>query len=322
MATGQATYKEQNKLVNTNTKLLKRLQTIAPFVGNTPLFPIQKVYQKKGVQILAKLEWRQFGNSVKARPAFNIIKEAIASGKLTKNHHLLDATSGNTGIAYASLGAALGIPVTLCIPENASKERKQILEALGVHLIYTSKFDATDGSQLKAKELKATYPEKYYYADQYGNDNNWKAHYNTTAVEILAQTNQQITHFVAGLGTTGTFVGTSRRLKLENPNLQTISLQPEIALHGLEGWKHLPTAKVPKIYDATIADASLVIDTLTAYDLIKQVAEKEGLLLSPSAAANLAGAIQVAEQIDKGVIVTVFPDSADKYSEVLKQIFK
>lgn len=301
--------------------LLKRLETIAPFVGNTPLYPIKRAYQKKGVQIYAKLEWQQLGNSVKARAAFHIFKAAIKAGHIKKGMHLLDATSGNTGIAYAAIGAALGIPVTLCLPENASKERKQILSALGVHIVYTSRFEGTDGAQDRAKELKAQYPDKYYYADQYANDNNWKAHYKTTAEEIWQQTNQQITHFVAGLGTTGTFVGTSRRLRELNPAIRLIAYQPELAMHGLEGWKHLPTAKVPKIYDDTIAHENYVVDTLDAYKWIKIFAQKEGILLSPSAAANLAGAIKVAEQIEEGVIVTMFPDDSTKYSEVIDQLF-
>ncbi|MCL4122115.1 UNVERIFIED_CONTAM: hypothetical protein GTU68_011610 [Idotea baltica] len=261
------------------------------------------------------------GGSVKARPAFNIIKQAILEGKLTEGKHLLDATSGNTGIAYATFGAALGIPITLCLPENASQERKQILTALGVDLIYTSRFESTDGAQLKAKELVAQNPEKYYYADQYANDNNWKAHYNGTALEIWEKTNQQITHFVAGLGTTGTFMGTSKRLHELNENIECVALQPNNPMHGLEGWKHLETAIVPKIYNENAADSFLEVDTIESFDMVKSIAQKEGLLVSPSAAANLLGAIQIAEQIDEGVIVTTFADNAEKYSEVMKHIF-
>lgn len=291
----------------------KKLRNIAQFIGNTPLFPLNNVYQKAGVKIFAKLEWQQFGGSVKARPAFNIFKNAIEAGYIKAGMHLLDATSGNTGIAYASIGAALGIPVTLCVPENASNARKQILESLGANMIYTSRFESTDGAQAYAKQLKAEQPDLYYYADQYANPNNWKAHYHGTALEIFEQTEGAITHCVAGLGTTGTFVGTSRRLKALNPHIKLVSLEPDIALHGLEGWKHLETAKVPKIYDPTIADQHLEIDTEEAYFFIKKVAEKEGLLISPSAAANLVGAIRVAERISEGVIVTVFPDNGDKY---------
>ena len=305
-----------------NQNMLERLHQIEALIGNTPLYPINRVYNKPGVKIYAKLEWQQFGASVKARPAFNIIKQAILNGNLNENVHLLDATSGNTGIAYASIGAALGIPVTLCLPENASAERKIILKSLGVNIIYTSRFEGTDGAQDKAKELKEQFPEKYYYADQYANDANWKAHYHTTAVEIYSQTRGEISHFVAGLGTTGTFTGTGRRLRELQPDVRLTSLEPDLALHGLEGWKHLETAKVPKIYDNTIAHENFGIDTLEAYELVKQFAKTEGFLLSPSAAANLVGAIKVAENIKQGVIVTLFPDNADKYGEVLTALMK
>lgn len=302
-------------------QLLLRVEQIEPFIGNTPLFPISNVFKKKEVQIFAKLEWMQLGGSVKARPAFNIIKQAVLNGELYEGRTLLDATSGNTGIAYATIAAAIGMPVTIVIPENASAERISILKSLGAELIFTSKFDATDGSQAKALELKNENPEKYYYADQYANDANWKAHYNGTANEILYQTKSTITHFVAGLGTTGTFVGTARGLRELNPTIHFVSLQPETALHGLEGWKHLETAKVPQIYDNDLADICLEIPTTESYKLIKEVSRKEGLILSPSSAANLAGAIRVANSLTKGVVVTVFPDNGDKYGEVLKQIF-
>ncbi len=307
--------------VSPNTALIKRIKEIEPHIGNTPLFEIRNAYRKKGVRIFAKMEWQQLGNSVKARPAFNILKQAILNHQIKPDTHLLDATSGNTGIAYASIGAALGVNVTLCLPENASKERKLILQSLGANITYTSRFEATDGSQVKAFEMKKASPRKYYHADQYSNENNWKAHYHTTAEEIYKQTHGKLTHFVTGLGTTGTFVGTSRKLQLLNPNIQTVSLQPEIAMHGMEGWKHLETAKVPKIYDSSVADANLTVDTMESYEWIKRFARKEGILLSPSSAANFAGAVKVAEQIDEGIIVTMFPDSADKYSEVLKQVF-
>lgn len=293
----------------------------AKLVGKTPLFEIKNVFQKAGIRLFAKLEWQQIGGSIKSRPAFNIIKNAVRSGQLGQGQHLLDATSGNTGIAYASIGAALGIPVTLCVPENASKERKRILKALGAHIIYTSRFDGTDGAQLEAKERFQQAPDQYYYADQYANDCNWRAHLEHTAPEIWCQTNGKITHFVAGLGTTGTFMGTGKGLKCHNNQIQLIALQPNNPMHGLEGWKHLETAIVPKIYDTTLADQVLEVDTIDAYNLIKQVALKEGLLISPSAAANLAGAIKVAKNIKKGVIVTTFADSADKYPEVVEQVF-
>lgn len=301
--------------------LTERVHQLEEQIGNTPLIPIRTVFQKKGVQILVKLEWQQLGASVKARPAFNIIKSAILSQQLYKGRRLLDATSGNTGIAYAHIAAALGISLTIVLPENASQERKYILKALGAELIYTSKFGGTDEAQEKAKELANTYPDLYFYADQYSNPANWQAHQLTTAPEIWAQSKQQITHFVAGLGTTGTLVGTSKGLKALNPSIQSIALHPETALHGLEGWKHLETAKVPLIYAPQLIDQHLEISTLEAYEYLKQIAAKEGLLVSPSAAANLAGAIKVANQLNEGTVVTVFPDDASKYGEVLQHLF-
>ena len=305
-----------------NSRLEAQVRSIGQFVGKTPLFPITQAFQKDGVQIYAKLEWQQMGMSVKARPAYQIIKDAILRGNLTEGKHLLDASSGNTAIAYAAIGAALSIPVTICLPENASEERKVYLKALGAELILTSRFGGTDDAQAVAKELAQDKPSLYYYADQYGNDSNWKAHYLTTSEEIYRQTNGEITHFVAGLGTTGTFTGNSRRLKELNQNIHLTSLQPNAAMHGLEGWKHLETAKVPAIYDATIAHQNLEIDTYEACDMVKEVARKEGLLISPSAGANLVGAIKVAKQIDQGTIVTLFPDDASKYGEVMKLVFQ
>jgi cysteine synthase B len=302
-----------------DTTLWQKVIALERQVGNTPLYHVIKLFNKRGVQLYAKQEWKQIGGSVKARAAYNIIRAAIQSGQLTPAKILLDATSGNTGIAYASIAKELGIRVALCVPENASAERKQILQSLGAQVIYTSKFEGTDGAQQVARSLAEEQPYKYFYADQYKNNNNWKAHYHTTALEIY---NEQpgITHFVAGLGTTGTFIGTGRRLKELNSNIKLVSLQPDFALHGLEGWKHMETAVVPAIYDASLADANLEVGTDEAYKLIREAYEKEGLLLSPSSAANLAGAIKVANSIDKGIIVTVLPDNADKYGEVIKQV--
>jgi len=304
-----------------NTGLKERISKVERLVGKTPLYEFTNVFHKPGVRVFAKLEWQQFGGSVKSRPAFSIFKHGIRTKKLKGGKHLLDATSGNTGIAYATIGAALGIPVTLCLPENASTERKQILQALGVEVIYTSRFESTDGSQRRAREVFRENPEKYFYANQYGNVNNWKAHFETTAVEIWQQTHHKITHFVAGLGTTGTFVGTSRGLKKFNPKIQVTALQPNNPMHGLEGWKHLETAIVPKIYDRGLADRFLEIDTPESYEMVKRIAQKEGLLVSPSSAANLLGAIKLAEEIEEGVIVTTFADNAEKYSETMKEIF-
>lgn len=302
--------------------MLKQIESLSAFIGNTPLYPINKVFQKNGVQVYAKLEWQQFSGSVKARAAFNILKSAILEGHINSQRGIIDASSGNTAVAYATIGAALGIPVTLCVPENASEQKKIALEAVGANVIYTSKYGTTDESQEKALSLFNEHPDKYYYTDQYNNPNNWKAHFNGTANEIWNQTQGNITHFVAGLGTTGTFIGTSRKLKELNSSIRTISLQPETALHGLEGWKHLESAKVPGIYDMQVADNNYFIETFEVYEFMKEVAKKEGLLLSPSSSANLLGAIQVAKKIEKGVVVTVFPDHGSNYQEVLSEIFK
>jgi len=302
--------------------LLRRIAEIEPFIGNTPLFPIHGFIDNPSVSIWAKLEWTQVGCSVKARPAFNIIKDAILAGQLDENKHLLDASSGNTGVAYGAIGAALGLPVTLCLPENASEQKISALKYYGVDIIYTSRFDGTDGAQEKALELAAQHPDKFFYADQYANDSNWRAHYKTTAHEIFKQTNGTLTHFAAALGTTGTFIGTSRKLKELMKDIEVVALHPDSALHGLEGWKHLETAKVPKIYDDKVADDNLDVSTEEAYRLVKEVARKTGLLLSPSAAGALAGALKVAGGIEKGVVVTVFPDHGSNYPEVLRELIK
>ena len=301
--------------------LLNKVKFIGSNIGNTPLYQVKNIYKKKGVEIFAKKEWMQLSGSVKARAAYNIIFSAIENGELTQNKILLDATSGNTGIAYATIAQKIGIPFELCLPENASPERKKILQSLGAKIIYTSKFEGTDGAQKVAAELSQKYPDKYFYGDQYKNDNNWKAHYNGTAVEIFEEL-PCITHFTAGLGTTGTFIGTSRRLKELKPAIELVSLQPNTPMHGLEGWKHLQTAVVPSIYDDTLATRNMEIDTTEAYAMIKKVCEEEKLLLSPSSAANLIGAIKIAEQIEHGIIVTVFPDNADKYQDIIKKILE
>lgn len=305
-----------------NNTLLEKITAIEKRVGNTPLYRVPlSLYNKPGVEIFAKKEWKQIGGSVKARAGYNIIRRAIESGELTAGKILLDATSGNTGIAYAAIGREIGLKVALCLPENASIERKQILTDLGVDIIYTSPFEGTDGAQQKALELFKEFPDKYFYADQYKNENNWRAHYNTTAKEIIEEI-PGITHFVAGLGTTGTFIGTGRRLRELRRDIKLISFQPDSALHGMEGWKHLETAVVPTIYDASVANENIDISTEEAYDMLKRVYKADELLLSPSSAANIAGAVKVASQIEKGVIVTVLPDNAEKYSEVINKLIK
>lgn len=294
---------------------------LSGMIGNTPLFHLERVFSKPQVDIYAKLEWMQMGGSIKSRPAFNIISEALTTGELKHGKELLDASSGNTAISYAAIGAALGIGITICLPENASKERITILKAHGAKLVFTSKFGGTDEAQAKAKEVKKQDPERYYYADQYNNPNNWKAHYNYTAQEIIEQTRGEVTHVVVGLGTTGTAMGLGRKLKEFNPDIKLITLQPDVAMHNLEGWKHMETALVPAIYDQNIADANLEIDSYQALLMVKDIASKEGLMVSPSSAANLLGAIKVAEQIESGTVVTVFPDNAEKYSEILNDVF-
>jgi S-sulfo-L-cysteine synthase (O-acetyl-L-serine-dependent) len=292
-------------------------------VGNTPLLRLERVAADlPGTQILGKAEWANPGGSVKDRPAFNIVREAERTGQLRPGLTLLDATSGNTGIAYAMIGAARGFPVKLCMPSNVSLERKRILKAYGAEIVFTDPNDGSDGAIRKARELVAADPEKYFYADQYSNDANWRAHYETTANEIWRQTDGRITHFVATLGTSGTFVGCARRLRELNPKIKCISLQPDSPFHGLEGLKHMATAMVPKIYDPSLADEDHGISTEAAYAMLKRLAREEGLLVGISSGAAVVGALELAQRlhntgwVDKNaeaVIVTVLCDSADKY---------
>lgn len=312
-------FMETTTTSHTGADLLKAVQSLEKKIGHTPLHRISRLFNKKKVNIYAKQEWMQLSGSVKARAAYNIIRKAIENGELTPRKTLLDATSGNTGIAYAHIAQLLNIPVALCLPENASRERKEILQSLGVRLILTSRFEGTDGAQQVARDLALKDPAGYFYADQYKNQNNWKAHYYTTAVEIF-EALPGITHFVAGLGTTGTFVGTGRRLRELNPSIRLISLQPDLALHGMEGWKHMETAIVPEIYDPTLADANYEVSTDEAHEIIRAAHRHEGLLLSPSAAANLAGTLRIAEKLEEGTLVTVLPDNADKYGEIIQKI--
>jgi S-sulfo-L-cysteine synthase (O-acetyl-L-serine-dependent) len=286
-------------------------------IGNTPLLRLERIGPNyPNAEFYGKAEWLNPGGSVKDRPALEMIREAERAGMLQPGQTILDATSGNTGIAYAMIAAALGYRVKLCLPSSASEERKKILGAFGAELVITPGDEGSDGAILRAREIIAAEPGKYFYPDQYGNASNWRAHYKTTAPEIWEQTKGRITHFVAGLGTSGTFVGTTRRLKELNPAIRCISLQPDAPFHGLEGWKHMATAIVPAIYDATLADANLTVSTEQAYRLVKRAAREEGLLLSPSAAAALEGCFQVAASLqprERAVIVTVFPDSGTKY---------
>lgn len=284
-------------------------------VGDTPMLKLKNIAGelRAGVEIYGKAEWFNPGGSVKDRPALNMILDGERTGKLTPGKTILDATSGNTGIAYAWIGAAKGYRVKLALPQNASEERKRILSAYGAELVLTNPLEGSDGAIREAQRLCAENPDLYFYSDQYNNAANWRAHYETTALEIWEQTAGRITHFIAGLGTSGTFVGASRRLKELNPEIKTISFQPDSPFHGLEGLKHMATAIVPGIYDPEIADEDHAIGTEEAYRCARLLGRKEGLLVGVSAGAALACALNVAQQISSGVIVTVFPDGGDKY---------
>jgi cysteine synthase B len=288
-------------------------------IGNTPLLRLDAVTRDlPGVTLLGKAEWYNPGGSVKDRAAANIVADAQRRGLLRPGKILLDATSGNTGIAYSMLGSAEGFPVTLCMPENVSRERKQILQGYGANIIYTDPGDGSDGAIRLARQLAAEHPDTYFYADQYSNDANWKAHYCMTANEIWQQTQGRITHFVSMLGTSGTFVGTTRRLKELNPAVQCISLQPDSSFHGIEGAKHMASAIVPKIYDPTIADQNLEIATEDAYDMARRLSRTAGLLVGISAAAAVVGCLKIARELplkrgEEAVIVTILCDSGDKY---------
>jgi len=300
----------------TGTKALGT--TILDRVGNTPLVRLEGLSPRlEGIQILGKAEWANPGGSVKDRAASFIIADARAKGHISRTRGLLDATSGNTGIAYAMFGAALGFPVTLCVPSNVSPERKRILSAYGANVVWTNPGDGSDGAIRKARELVAAEPGRYFYADQYSNDNNWRAHYLTTAEEIWEQTEGRVTHFVAGLGTSGTFMGTTRRLRELNPEIQCISMQPDSPFNGLEGLKHMATAIVPRIYDPKLADENIDMPTEDAYRMAKFLGRNLGLLIGVSSAANVAAAVQIGEREAaagrEAVVVTVLCDSADKY---------
>jgi cysteine synthase B len=288
--------------------------SIVDLIGRTPLVRLRRFERETpGIELYAKAEWQNPGGSVKDRAAARMILEGEASGALTPARTILDATSGNTGIAYATVGAARGYKVKLCVPDNASRERKLILRALGAELVLTDPLEGTDGAIREARRLHASDPEQYFYPDQYNNDANWRAHYDTTGPEIIEQTSGRLTHFVAGLGTSGTFVGTGRRLRQFNAAIKLISFQPDGPLHGLEGLKHMDSAIVPGIYDATLADEDLRIDTETAYEMVRRLAREEGLLGGISSGAALAAVLHVAKRLTRGVVVTVFPDGAEKY---------
>jgi cysteine synthase B len=287
---------------------------ITQLIGNTPLLKI-RLFEKDfpRVEVYAKAEWFNPGGSVKDRAALAMIVDGEKRGALTRDKTIIDSTSGNTGIAYALVGAAKGYRVKLVMPGNVSAERKALVVAYGAEILYSDPLEGSDGAILKVREVVAKDPDAYFYPDQYSNPANWRAHYEGTAVEILEQTSGRLTHFVAGLGTTGTFVGSSRRLKEHDASIRTIAVEPEDSFHGLEGLKHLPTAIVPKIWDPSVADEIWGCPTEPAYDMARSVARSEGLLVGHSSGAALWAVRRVAESIREGVVVTVFPDSGDRY---------
>ena len=290
---------------------------LASHVGNTPLLPLSSISRDlnlpPSVKVYAKAEWFNPGGSVKDRPALNIIRTAIANGDLHSGVRLLDSTSGNMGIAYATFGAALGIPITLTMPENASPERISILRALGAELVLTDPLEGSDGSILVAREMAAENPDLYWYANQYDNQANWQAHYETTGPEIWSQTNGQVTHFVAGLGTSGTMTGVGKYLREMNPSVQIVAGQPDAAFHGLEGLKHMQSALKPGIYDVNFADRTVEVSTEDAHAMVLQLAREEGLFVGVSSGAAAVAAMQVASELEEGLVVTVFPDAGYKY---------
>ena len=313
--------------MNSNLKFVENeileLEKLGKVIGNTPLFKLQSIGLQTNSTVFAKMEWQQFGGSVKSRAAYNIFQQAIKNGDLGQGKRLLDASSGNTAIAYAAIGAKLGIGVTICIPQNASKERLKELYDFGTDLVLTSPLGGTDEAQDEALKIYRGNPELYFYANQYSNAANWLAHYDHTALEIWEQTDGQITHFVCGLGTTGSITGIGRRLKELNPAIKIIALQPDSPLHIMEGWKHLSTCQVPGIYDPFMIDEVLEISSSEAIDRIISIAKNEGFLLSPSSAANLAGANKVARSVSEAIVVTLLPDNGEKYIENIQDwIFK
>lgn len=289
--------------------------SVPDLVGNTPLLRLSHVtaHLPSQVEVYAKAEWFNPSGSVKDRPALNIIRAAEASGQLTPDKVLLDSTSGNMGIAYATLGAALGYRVRLVMPENVSPERVSILRVLGAEFSLSSPLEGSDGAIRDARALAAAEPDTFYYANQYNNPANWQAHFHTTGPEIIAQTESRITHFVAGLGTSGTFVGTGRALQAFNRGVRLVAFQPDSAFHGLEGLKHMATAIVPEIYDAGLADDNLALSTEEAHAMARRLAREEGLFVGISAGAAAAAALRVAETLTSGVVVTIFPDAGYKY---------
>jgi S-sulfo-L-cysteine synthase (O-acetyl-L-serine-dependent) len=293
----------------------KKRSSIEVAIGKTPLIQIkvdEQEYSPK-VKIYGKAEWLNPGGSIKDRPALKIIQYAINKNLLRKGNRLLDSTSGNMGIAYACICASMGIGVSLTLPENASIERQVILKAMGAELILTDPLEGSDGAMVVARQLANDFPEKYYYADQYQNNNNWLAHYETTGPEIWVQTNRKITHFVAGLGTSGTLTGVTKYLKEQNSQIESVSFQPESPMHGIEGLKHMASSVLPGIYDPELADLNLQVGTEGAYEMVRKLAREEGLFIGLSSGASVKAAIELAKNLDEGTIVTMLPDGGSKY---------
>lgn len=290
---------------------------IARTIGNTPLLRLSRVVEglSGSVTVYAKGEFLNPGGSVKDRAAWAMIESALQQGLLDKSKTLIDATSGNTGIAYAMLCGPLGIRVKLAMPANASEPRKRLLDAYGAEVILTDPMEGTDGSRKLVTEMVADEPDRYFYPDQYNNDANWRAHFRTTGAEILDQTGGRVTHFVSALGTTGTFTGVSRRLKANNPGVQTLAVQPDSALHAIEGLKHIATADVPGIFDPTLVDRFVEVSTEESEEMTRRLAREEGLFVGISSGANVAAALKVAREIDRGVVVTILCDSGTRYFE-------
>ncbi len=311
-----------DQIVKTQERLAQSLVVAPPppcgvefTVGNTPLLVLRSITADlpPSVQVYAKAEWFNPGGSIKDRPAFNILRTALANCDLVPGKRLLDSTSGNMGIAYTTFGAAMDVPVTLVLPSNASPERIAILRALGAELVLSDPLEGSDGAIRVARQMAAEQPDLYFYANQYDNPANWQAHYLTTGPEIFQQTAGRVTHIVAGLGTSGTLTGVSRYLQQFNPDVELVAVQPDTPLHGLEGLKHMPTAIQPGIFDPSLPDRTLEIPTEDAHDMVRRLAREEGLFVGISSGAAAAAALKVAEELDQGVVVTVFPDAGYKY---------
>ena len=296
-----------------STKPLAGPQRVVDLIGNTPLIDLSSLVENPEVKVYAKAEFANPGGSVKDRPGLAMVREAAEGGLLRKGRRILDATSGNTGIAYAMVGAAMGIPVTLCLPANASPERLKILKAYGAEIVLTSPMDGTDGAIVEARRMVKENPKTYTYLDQYSNKTNWRAHFDGTGPEIWEQTNGRVTHFITGVGTSGTFMGVGRFLLSKNSRIRLITIEPDGPFHGLEGMKHMESAIVPPIYDPDMADEARSCSTETAHAMVLRLARERGLLVGVSSGCNVASAVDLAAEIDSGVIVTILCDGADKY---------